>query len=327
MSISRVLQVPYTSNEFLNGKNIFVQGLTKIQSSIEDTSESSKYIIGYNGEMEEYTSKIFTTQYELVNSGVNTISYQSVDANGNISDKIYYNITCKDYQTPKIKSVIIYRGLYNNNEWQDDSNGTDIRIILDYSFSTFNIAGDNSATIKVVLNQQTLAQETLTSNSVYIKNAGTLQGLLEISISDAVNPTLWSSVVEPIPIPESGGGIDSIVAEGTSGIWYYRKWSSGIGECWGRVQQTCEIARTWGDIYVSGTSAGPIPSPAHDYPFPFKTLKSVNASPWAFDGSSYGMITAALGTLTKTPQYQVTRGTKGSRIDWSISFDVKGTWK
>ena len=33
----------------------------------------------------------------------------------------------------------------------------------------------------------------------------------------------------------SGGSADYIVEEGQNGIWYYRKWASGIAECWGRL--------------------------------------------------------------------------------------------
>lgn len=31
--------------------------------------------------------------------------------------------------------------------------------------------------------------------------------------------------------------VDYIVEEGTSGNWTYRKWNSGIAECWGRTEQ------------------------------------------------------------------------------------------
>lgn len=31
---------------------------------------------------------------------------------------------------------------------------------------------------------------------------------------------------------------DSVVEVGTSGIWTYRKWSSGIAECWGKYTAT-----------------------------------------------------------------------------------------
>lgn len=36
----------------------------------------------------------------------------------------------------------------------------------------------------------------------------------------------------------SGGSADYIVEEGTSGIWTYRKWASGIAECWGDDTQS-----------------------------------------------------------------------------------------
>lgn len=33
-------------------------------------------------------------------------------------------------------------------------------------------------------------------------------------------------------------GADYIVEQGTSGIWTYRKWNSGIAECWGRSAES-----------------------------------------------------------------------------------------
>ena len=32
--------------------------------------------------------------------------------------------------------------------------------------------------------------------------------------------------------------VDYIVEQGTSGIWTYRKWNSGIAECWGTQEKT-----------------------------------------------------------------------------------------
>lgn len=42
--------------------------------------------------------------------------------------------------------------------------------------------------------------------------------------------------------------VDYIVEQGTSGIWTYRKWSSGIAEC-------------WGDYAINNVSAGATFSP------------------------------------------------------------------
>ena len=57
--------------------------------------------------------------------------------------------------------------------------------------------------------------------------------------------------VSVIPIEEGGtsavtghealvnlGAIDYVVEQGTSGIWTYRKWNSGVAECWGHYSTT-----------------------------------------------------------------------------------------
>ena len=49
---------------------------------------------------------------------------------------------------------------------------------------------------------------------------------------------------------------DYIVEEGTSGIWTYRKWNSGIAECWGiRSNINESISTTWGNLYTGITRA------------------------------------------------------------------------
>ena len=47
-----------------------------------------------------------------------------------------------------------------------------------------------------------------------------------------------------------GTAADYVVEQGTSGIWTYRKWSSGIAECWG-AQSYSNIAvdSAWGGVF------------------------------------------------------------------------------
>lgn len=50
-----------------------------------------------------------------------------------------------------------------------------------------------------------------------------------INASDYVSPNVINSnfqLVDPL-------GYDYVTAQGTSGAWNYRKWKSGIAECWG----------------------------------------------------------------------------------------------
>lgn len=47
---------------------------------------------------------------------------------------------------------------------------------------------------------------------------------------------------------------DYIVEQGTSGIWTYRKWNSGIAECWGTYHWNITSWTKWGEIYYSNGS-------------------------------------------------------------------------
>lgn len=47
--------------------------------------------------------------------------------------------------------------------------------------------------------------------------------------------------------------IDYIVEQGTSGIWTYRKWNSGIAECWGMEENiTVNVTTAWGSNLYYG---------------------------------------------------------------------------
>ena len=53
---------------------------------------------------------------------------------------------------------------------------------------------------------------------------------------------------------------DFVVEQGTSEIWYYRKWYSGKAECWGRSRATVNIATPWESIYSGTVEAVAFPS-------------------------------------------------------------------
>ena len=45
--------------------------------------------------------------------------------------------------------------------------------------------------------------------------------------------------------------LPTIVEQGTSGIWTYRKWSDGIAEVWGRQSQSISANSSNANVYVS----------------------------------------------------------------------------
>lgn len=61
------------------------------------------------------------------------------------------------------------------------------------------------------------------------------------------------------------GIADYIVDQGTSGKWIYRKWNSGIAECWSSNKVTCKLDKNWNGVYTS-------PPFRYNYPFEFMEI-------------------------------------------------------
>ena len=117
---------------------------------------------------------------------------------------------------------------------------------------------------------------------------------------------------------------DYVVAQGTSGIWTYRKWNSGIGECWGFTSdKTVALTKAWGSVYVNADST-PIGN-ATAYPFVFASNPVVSASP---KQSSYNwwLYISSAGNTTTSPSYQAARGASGS-ITGGVYLYVIGRWE
>lgn len=65
----------------------------------------------------------------------------------------------------------------------------------------------------------------------------------------------------------NGYYFDYIVEQGTSGIWYYRKWNSGMAEIWGmHYVYNVAINVAWGNLYESAVLTLP------DFPFAFTSI-------------------------------------------------------
>lgn len=49
--------------------------------------------------------------------------------------------------------------------------------------------------------------------------------------------------------------VDYVVSQGTDGIWTYRKWNSGIAECWGSILVHPSITTQYGSLYIANLGA------------------------------------------------------------------------
>lgn len=115
--------------------------------------------------------------------------------------------------------------------------------------------------------------------------------------------------------------VDYIVAEGTSGIWTYRKWSSGIAECWGVKTVSVGGFSAWGGMYIGWTGSGSV-----DLPFEFAEVPTFGLAATSDTTSSLGIV-AYGGSRTATPSLEVFRSNNPGAISVKYQFSVKGRWK
>ena len=116
---------------------------------------------------------------------------------------------------------------------------------------------------------------------------------------------------------------DYIVEYGTSGIWTYRKWNSGIAECWGKTAATTyTFSSTSGYAYYVGTGFN-LPSGL------FNTVTCGFAERAQGTGSnpSNTLITVNVNNLTTTTLGVFVQSTIQGSQSITISCRVEGTWK
>lgn len=113
---------------------------------------------------------------------------------------------------------------------------------------------------------------------------------------------------------------DYVVEQGTSGIWTYRKWNSGVAECWGISDQTISATQVWesGWFYGNGKT--------ETYPFEFSEIPSCT-----YDKSKYGgmqlLASGSAGTTTHTPLFRLITPKSKPSIVTSFSIYAIGRWK
>lgn len=112
---------------------------------------------------------------------------------------------------------------------------------------------------------------------------------------------------------------DEIIEEGTSGIWTYRKWKSGIAECWGTWSGTLSHYSTYSSFYGYYTSVT-FPSSLFSAA-PVVTFGGrVSSNGWALTG------TQTVSLTKDSTNFYLLSSTSGS-ITVNFLAQVKGIWK
>lgn len=105
---------------------------------------------------------------------------------------------------------------------------------------------------------------------------------------------------------------DWIVGKGTSGIWTYKKWNSGVAECWGRVIN-CSIPSGWSTAGIDVA-----------LPFVFNTVTN-----WQIQHQNYQVNDCYGYPTTKTATYDNIniQTNASSAVTAAFMILCQGTWK
>ena len=183
------------------------------------------------------------------------------------------------------------------------------------------------------------------ANAVYFNDAGnaTREGLMFPRNDDT---TMWdrfnvlngrATVMKNCPMDGNilGAGTaytlldtetvaDYIVEQGKKNKWTYRKWNSGIMECWASVQITTDVSNTWGNLYTSGA----ISATDLTYPYEFAELPYLTVSLMPFGVG--GLIMAPGSTYsgnTQTGAFEIARGASTTNAKYLFAYHAIGRWK
>lgn len=148
-----------------------------------------------------------------------------------------------------------------------------------------------------------------------------------------------SDVTGTLPVSKGGTGAttiegilsalgisDYITAQGETNGFTWRKWASGVAECWKLHTDTgVTIQTAWGSVYES-RAYGAIAYPSGLFTAAPCCTITPNGSP---DGkTTLGLEIGNVGTAAKTPQWNYTRGTaNASGQTINVAIYAIGKWK
>lgn len=116
---------------------------------------------------------------------------------------------------------------------------------------------------------------------------------------------------------------DFVIEDGTSGDWTYRKWNSGVAECWGIFDLTITGWSAWGNLQEATRSADLAPT----YPTGlFNNVPMLNANVWSASIGMCGVELYGTHTSSQAPSIIPLRPNSGSIGTVKVYLTAKGTW-
>ena len=124
---------------------------------------------------------------------------------------------------------------------------------------------------------------------------------------------------------------DYITAQGTTGVWTWRKWHSGIAEMWGIFEATSlAVNNAWWSVYYGTWMSSTANKNGRKYPFAFADAPVVTATPYS-PSTDFWLLTDSannVGTaLTHAPAYACVLPRSATITGPQIHYHVIGKYK
>ena len=126
----------------------------------------------------------------------------------------------------------------------------------------------------------------------------------------------WKAIFDKEVVIGGSPVVDHVIEEGTDGIWTYRKWNSGIAECWGKLTNQ-KTTPSWSNTQVQAGA---------NLPFTFVEAPVVACSGGQYaSAGSYLLYVDATKKLVEA--YMQCTATPSDSAYCTFHFQVKGRWK
>lgn len=151
---------------------------------------------------------------------------------------------------------------------------------------------------------------------IYVAAGAT--SILDSNISDIRKTLNYASLCQALM------NQDYIVEQGTKGEWTYRKWNSGLAECYCRHFTSTPLATAWRDSWYHSLPVNDL-----DLPFTFTKIPLVTRSfcPSAAGSDGLILVVQEPDTVSKIGKSMFGRLGNSSTVNGYVNVTVTGKWK
>ena len=208
---------------------------------------------------------------------------------------------------------------YNNSAKYWAQNAGTVNLATSRVTGTLPLSKGGTGATTAAAARTKLGLGTLATKSAVGLNGSDVTGTLPVS-KGGTGATTISGILSALGIS------DYITAQGETNGFTWRKWASGVAECWKMHTDTgVTIQTAWGSVFES-RAYGAIAYPSGLFTAAPCCTITPNGSP---DGkTTLGLEIGNVGTATKTPQWNYTRGTASTSAQTiNVAIYAIGKWK